>query len=79
MSKFRPGYFDYIKFNKVYYTPVVENVFDLIHWSQFEAVRSQVTKGVVNINSRNDKGQTLLYNQIKIAEFLISQGTGLKS
>lgn len=28
MSKFRLGYFDYIKFNKVYYTPVVENVFD---------------------------------------------------
>jgi ankyrin repeat protein len=47
-------------------------------------VKSQVTKGVVNINSRNDKGQTLLhyallYNQIKIAEFLISQGADLKA
>jgi len=47
--------------------------------SQFEAVESQVAKGVVNINSRNDKGQTLLhyalfYSKIKIAEFLISQG-----
>ncbi len=84
MSKFRPGYFDYIKFNKVQYTPVVENVFDLIYRSRFEAVKSQVTKGVVNINSRNDKGQTLLYyallyNQIKMAEFLISQGTDLKA
>jgi hypothetical protein len=84
MSKFRLGYFDYIKFNKVYYTSVVENVFDLIYRSQFEAVKSQVTKGVVNINSRNDKGQTLLhyallYNQIKIAEFLISQGADLKA
>ena len=84
MSKFRPGYFDYIKHHKVYYTPVVENVFDLIYRSQFEAVKSQVTKGVVNINSWNDKGQTLLhyallYNQIKIAEFLISQGADLKA
>ncbi|MBN8523591.1 MAG: ankyrin repeat domain-containing protein [Rickettsiales bacterium] len=37
-------------------------------------MKIQVTKGVVDINSRNDKGQTLLhyvllYNQIKIAEF----------
>ena len=84
MSKFRPGYFDYIKFNRVYYTPVVENVFDLVYRSRFEAVKSQVTKGIVNINSRNDKGQTLLhyallYNQIKIAEFLISQGADLKA
>ena len=84
MSKLRPGYFDYIKFNKVYYTPVVENVFDFIYRSRFEAVKSQVTKGIVDINSRNDKGQTLLhyallYNQIKIAEFLISQGADLKS
>jgi hypothetical protein len=84
MSKFRPGYFDYIKFNRVYYTPVVENIFDLIYRSQLEAVKSQVTKGVVDINSRNDKGQTLLhyallYNQIKIAEFLISQGADLKA
>ena len=84
MSKFELDYFYYIKFNKVYYTPVVENVFDLIHRSRFEAVKSQVTKGIVNINSRNDKGQTLLhyallYNQIKIAEFLISQGADLKS
>jgi len=84
MSKFRPGYFEYIKFNRVYYTPVVENVFDLIYRSQFGAVKSQVTKGIVNINSRNDKGQTLLhyallYNQIKIAEFLISQGADLKA
>ena len=84
MSKFRPGYFDYIKFNRVDCTPVVENVFDLIYRSRFEAVKSQVTKGVVNINSRNDKGQTLLhyallYNQIKIAEFLISQGADLKA
>ena len=83
MSKFRPDYFDYIKFNKVYYTPVVENVFDLIYRSQFGAVKSQVPKGVVDINSRNDKGQTLLhyallYDQIKIAEFLISQGADLK-
>lgn len=82
MSKFSPD-FDYMKFTKVYYTPVVENVFDLIYRSRFEAVKSQVTKGVVNINSRNDKGQTLLhyallYNQIKIAEFLISQGADLK-
>ena len=73
MSKFRLGYFDYIKFNKVYCTSVVENVFDLIYRSQFEVV-----------NSRNDKGQTLLhyallYNQIKIAEFLISQGADLKA
>ena len=84
MSKFRPVYFDLIKFNKVYCTSVVENVFDLIYRSQFEAVKSQVTKGDVNINSRNDKGQTLLhyallYNQIKIAEFLISQGADLKA
>ena len=84
MSKFELDYFYYIKFNKVYYTPVVENVFDLIHRSRFEAVKSQVTKGIVNINSRNDKGQTLLhyallYNQIKIAEFLISQGADLKA
>lgn len=83
MSKFSPD-FDYMKFTKVYYTPVVENVFDLIYRSRFEAVKSQVTKGVVNINSRNDKGQTLLhyallYNQIKIAEFLISQGADLKA
>jgi hypothetical protein len=47
MSKLRPGYFDYIKFNKVYYTPVVENVFDFIYRSRFEAVKSQVTKGIV--------------------------------
>ena len=84
MSKFRPGYFDYIKFNRVYYTPGVENVFDLVYRSRFEAVKSQVTKGIVDINSRNDKGQTLLhyallYNQIKIAEFLISQGADLKA
>ena len=84
MSKFRPDSFDYIKHHKVYYTPVVENVFDLVYRSRFEAVKSQVTKGIVNINSRNDKGQTLLhyallYNQIKIAEFLISQGADLKA
>lgn len=83
MSKFKLGYFDLIKFNKVY-TPIIENVFDLIYRSQFEAVKSQVTKGIVNINSRNDKGQTLLhyallYNQIKIAEFLIEQGADLKA
>lgn len=83
MNKFEPD-FDYIKFNKVYYTPVVENVFDLIYRSRFEAVKSQVTKGVIDINSQNDKGQTLLhyallYNQIKIAEFLISQGADLKA
>ena len=64
MSKFRPGYFDYIKFNKVYYTPVVENVFDLIYRSQFEAVKSQVTKDIVDINSRNDKGQTLYFGTL---------------
>lgn len=29
MSKFRPGYFDYIKFNKIYYASVVENIFDI--------------------------------------------------
>ncbi|MBN8523520.1 MAG: ankyrin repeat domain-containing protein [Rickettsiales bacterium] len=84
MSKFILGNFDYIKFNEIYYTPVVENVFDLIYRSRFEALKSQVTKGGVNINSRNDKGQTLLhyallYNQIKIAEFLISQGADLKA
>jgi len=84
MSKFRLGYFDYIKFNRVYYTPVVKNVFDLIYRSQFEAVKSQVSKGVVNVNYRNDKGRTLLhyallYNQIKIAEFLISHGADLKA
>ena len=91
MSKFRPDYFDYIKFNRVYYTPVVENVFDSVYKSQFETVKSQVTKGIININTRkslfvesNDKGQTLLhyallYNQIKIAEFLISQGADLKA
>ncbi len=83
MSKFSQD-FDYMKFIEVYYTPVVENVFDLIYRSRFEAVRSQVTKGIVNIDSRNDKGQTLLhyallYNQIKIAEFLISQGADLKA
>ena len=47
-------------------------------------MKIQVTRGVVDINSRNDKGQTLLhyalfYNQIKIAEFLISQGADLKA
>ena len=83
MSKFSPD-FDYMKLIEIYYTPVVENVFDLIYRSRFEAVRSQVTKSVVDINSRNDKGQTLLhyallYNQIKIAEFLISQGADLKA
>lgn len=84
MSKFRPRYFDYIKFNKVYYISVVKNVFDLVYRLQFEAVRSQVTKGIININFRNDKCQTLLhyallYNQVKIAEFLISQGADLKA
>jgi hypothetical protein len=83
MSKFNPD-FGYIKFSEIYYTPVLENVFDLIYKSQFEAVKSQVTKGIVNINSRNDKGQTLLhyallYNQIEIAKFLISQGADLKA
>ena len=83
MSKFSQD-FDYMKFIEVYHPPVVENVFDLIYRSRFEAVRSQVTKGIVNIDSRNDKGQTLLhyallYNQIKIAEFLISQGADLKA
>ena len=83
MSKFSPD-FDYMKLIEIYYTAVVENVFDLIYRSRFEAVKSQVTKGVVDINSRNDKGQTLLhyallYNQIKIAEFLISQGADLKA
>ena len=83
MSKFSPD-FDCMKLIEIYYTPVVENVFDLIYRSRFEAVKSQVTKGIVNINSRNDKGQTLLhyallYNQIKIAEFLISQGADLKA
>lgn len=47
-------------------------------------MKIQVTKGIVNINSRNNKGQTLLqyallYNQIKIAEFLISRGADLKT
>jgi len=84
MSKFIPGSFHYIKFDEVYYKPVVENVFDLIYRSQFEAVKSQVVKGIVNVNFRNDKGQTLLhyallYNQINIAEFLISQGADLKA
>ena len=83
MSKFSQD-FDYMKFIEVYHPPVVENVFDLIYRSRFEAVRSQVTKGIVNIDSRNDKGQTLLhyallYNQIKIAEFLISQRADLKA
>ena len=58
MSKFSPD-FDYMKLIEIYYTPVVENVFDLIYRSRFEAVKSQVTKGIVNINSRNDKGQIL--------------------
>ena len=83
MSKFSPD-FDYMKLIEIYYTPVVENVFDLIYRSRFEAVKIQVTKGVIDINSRNDKGQTLLhyallYNQIKIAEFLISSGADLKA
>ena len=83
MDKFKPD-FEYIKFSEVYYTPVVENIFDLIYRSRFEAVKIQVSNGVVDINSRNDKGQTLLhyallYNQIKIAEFLISQGADLKA
>jgi len=36
--------------------------------SQFEAVESQVAKGVVNINSRNDKGQTLLHYALFIVK-----------
>ena len=77
-------FIDYIKLSEVYYTTVLENVFDLIYRSQFYTVKSQITKGAININFRNDKGQTLLhhallYNQIKIAEFLISQGADLKA
>ena len=77
----------YINFEGEYFdascAPVVEDIFDLIHKSDFEAVQAKVIKGNVDINYRNDKGQTLLhyallYNQIKIAKFLISQRAKLE-
>ena len=62
MSKFRPGYFDYIKRDKVYYKPIVENIFDLIYRSQFEAVKSQVTKGVVNNDTPRSRATESIIN-----------------
>ena len=91
MSRFKQD-LHYIKFGRgappyypqSYPQPQVkkENIFDLIYRSEFNAVKAQITKGITNVHSKNEKGQTLLhyallYNQIEIAEFLITQGADL--
>ena len=84
MSRFKA--WDYIKFSRApnYPQPQAqkENIFNLIYRSEFGAVKAQITKGITNVHFRNEKGQTLLhyallYNQIEIAEFLITQGADL--
>jgi ankyrin repeat protein len=70
---------DYEEFfmkKNVYYTKVEENMFDLVHRGNYEAVYSRIKKGT-SINLRNDQDQTLLhyavlYNQIEIVKLLIS-------
>ena len=78
------GFEDYEEFfmkKNEYYIKVEENMFDLIHRGNYEAVYSRIKKGT-SVNLRNDQDQTLLhyavlYNQVKIAKFLISFGADL--
>ena len=82
MSRFKI-YEGFFKKQDVYYTKVEENMFDLIYKGDYKAVCSRIKKGV-SVNLRNDQDQTLLhyavlYNQVKIAKFLIFLGADLDS
>ena len=65
-----------------YCTALTVDIFELIYKSDVKAVKDQINKGIIRVNFRNDNGQTLLhyallYNQIEIAEFLISKNADL--
>lgn len=82
MSRFKI-YEGFFKKQDVYYTKVEENMFDLVYKGDYKAVCSRIKKGA-GVNLRNDQDQTLLhyavlYNQVKIAKFLISFGADLDS
>ena len=82
MSRFKI-YEGFFKKQDVYYTKVEENMFDLVYKGDYKAVCSGIKKGA-SVNLRNDQDQTLLhyallYNQVKIAKFLISFGADLDS
>jgi len=60
------------------------DVFHLIYTSNFIAVSQVIKNGSIPVHHKNNKGQTLLhyailYNQIKIAEELISLGASLNA
>jgi hypothetical protein len=78
MSKFQDGFKEFYNSKNLYYPKVEENMFDLVHRGDYKAVCSRIKKGT-SVNLRNDQDQTLLhyavvYNQVKIAKFLISFG-----
>ena len=82
MSRFKI-YEGFFKKQDVYYTKVEENMFDLVYKGDYKAVCSRIKKGT-SVHLRNDQDQTLLhyavlYNQVKIAKFLISFGADLDS
>ena len=73
----------FFKEKNIYSTKVEENMFDLVYKGDYKAVCSRIKKGI-SVHLRNDQDQTLLhyavlYNQVKIAKFLISFGADLDS
>jgi len=81
MYRFKEIYFENREKQIYHSPPIAENIFDLVHRSDIKAVKAKIHKGT-SVDIRNEKGQTLLhyailYNQVKIAEFLISLGANL--
>ena len=81
MSRFKDDLERFTYRQNIYYTKIEENMFDLVHRGDYKAICSRIKKGT-SVNLRNDQDQTLLhyavlYNQVKIAKFLISFGADL--
>ena len=60
---------------------IEDDMFDLLHKGNDKAIYARINKGT-SVNLRNDNDQTLLhyallYNQLKIAQFLIDVGADL--
>ena len=83
MSRFKDDLERFTYRQNIYYTKIEENMFDLVHRGDYKAICSRIKKGT-SVNLRNDQDQTLLhyavlYNQVKIAKFLISFGADLNA
>lgn len=81
MSRFKDDLERFTYRQNIYYTKIEENMFNLVHRGDYKTICSRIKKGT-SVNLRNDQDQTLLhyavlYNQVKIAKFLISFGADL--